>query len=90
MQFQTLVEAEVPRVSCSEHGVVQVRVLWAEAVSRFTAIFELYAPDLPHMVFSRSVAWLCSNIKEDRMAEQDRMYALIAMWQRSRASDAAA
>jgi transposase len=29
-----------PRVSCEEHGVVQVSVPWAEAGSRFTAMFE--------------------------------------------------
>jgi len=40
MQFQTVIEADVPRVSCSEHGVVQVRVPWAAAASRFTAMFE--------------------------------------------------
>jgi len=30
----------VPRVSCEEHGVVQVSVPWAEGGSRFTALFE--------------------------------------------------
>ena len=39
-QFETHLEADVPRVSCEEHGVVQVTVPWAEAGSRFTALFE--------------------------------------------------
>jgi len=40
MQFKTLMTAEVPRVECRQHGVKQVPVLWAEAKSRFTAMFE--------------------------------------------------
>lgn len=40
MQFKTLLEAEVPRVRCPEHGVLQVPVPWAEAGSGFTALFE--------------------------------------------------
>jgi transposase len=39
-QYRTILEAEVPRVECPEHGVVQVRVPWAEAKSRFTALLE--------------------------------------------------
>ena len=39
-QLQTLIEAEVPRVNCPEHGVQQVTVPWAEPGSRFTALFE--------------------------------------------------
>lgn len=29
MQFKTLLKAEVPRVRCPEHGVLQVAVPWA-------------------------------------------------------------
>jgi transposase len=39
-QFHTVVTAEVPRVSCSEHGVLQVKVPWAEEGSSFTALME--------------------------------------------------
>ena len=39
-QLQTLIEAEVPRVNCPEHGVQQVVVPWAGPGSRFTALFE--------------------------------------------------
>lgn len=39
-QFRTIVESDVPRVSCSKHGVLQVSVPWAEAGSGFTAMFE--------------------------------------------------
>jgi transposase len=43
MQFKTLLEAEVPRVQCPEHGVLQVKVPWSEAGSGFTALFEALA-----------------------------------------------
>jgi transposase len=40
MQFLTYLHARAPRVSCSEHGVKQVRLLWAEPGGRFTHLFE--------------------------------------------------
>ncbi len=39
-QFQTRLHARVPRVSCAQHGVVQIRVPWAEPGSKFTLLFE--------------------------------------------------
>lgn len=39
-QYQTVLVADLPRVSCSEHGVTQVHAPWAEPDSRFTALFE--------------------------------------------------
>lgn len=38
--FVTIVEADVPRVKCPEHGVHQVLVPWAERGIGFTAMFE--------------------------------------------------
>src|SRR5208337_753434 len=40
MQLKTLIECEVPRARCEEHGVKQLPVAWAEANARFTALFE--------------------------------------------------
>jgi transposase len=37
---KTMIEASVPRVDCSVHGVKQVPVTWAEKNSRFTIAFE--------------------------------------------------
>ena len=37
---KTIVEADIPRVECAEHGVKQVAVTWAVKGSRFTAEFE--------------------------------------------------
>jgi transposase len=39
-QYQTLLHAAIPRTKCPEHGVLAVRVAWAEPHSRFTALFE--------------------------------------------------
>lgn len=40
MQLKTLIECEVPRASCEEHGVKQLLVPWAEGNARLTAMFE--------------------------------------------------
>ena len=37
---KTIVEADIPRVECTEHGIKQVAVTWAVKGSRFTAEFE--------------------------------------------------
>ncbi|MEW5709470.1 transposase family protein [Pelomicrobium sp.] len=39
-QYKTVLEADVPRVRCAEHGVVTVSVPRAEPGSGFTALFE--------------------------------------------------
>ncbi len=44
-QYRTIVIAQVPRVHCATHGVGQVVVPWAEAGSRFTALFEALVID---------------------------------------------
>jgi transposase len=44
-QYRTTLVAEVPRVKCSEHGVKQVSVPWAEPGGRFTAMFEALVID---------------------------------------------
>jgi transposase len=44
-QYPTILIAEVPRVECSEHGVHQIAVPWAEEGSRFTALFEALVID---------------------------------------------
>lgn len=44
-QYVTILEAEVPRLSCPEHGVVTVAVPWAEPDSGFTQLFEALVID---------------------------------------------
>jgi transposase len=45
-QLMTFLHGRIPRVNCSEHGVHQVRVPWAEPGSRFTLLFEQLAIDV--------------------------------------------
>lgn len=45
-QCKTIIECDVPRVRCPEHGTVMVKVPWSEPHSRFTAMFERLAIDL--------------------------------------------
>lgn len=44
--FLTYLHARIPRVQCPEHGVLQVRVPWAEPHSRFTLLFERLAVEV--------------------------------------------
>ena len=44
-QYTTILEADVPRVNCPEHGVVTVLVPWAEPGSGFTQLFEALVID---------------------------------------------
>lgn len=39
-QYETIIKGKVPRVSCKEHKVKQVKVPWAEKGSRLTILFE--------------------------------------------------
>ena len=39
-QFKTILEADVPRVQCPDHGVLQIDVPWAAPNSGFTALME--------------------------------------------------
>ncbi len=45
-EFEAYVIAKVPRTECSEHGVRQARVPWADGRSGFTALFERLAVSL--------------------------------------------
>ncbi|MDA3934098.1 MAG: ISL3 family transposase [Gammaproteobacteria bacterium] len=44
-QYKTWLVAQVPRVKCSEHGVHQLPVPWADNNSRLTALFEALVID---------------------------------------------
>jgi transposase len=45
-QFLTYLHARPPRVDCPDHGVRQIRLPWAEPMSRFTILFERLAIDV--------------------------------------------
>lgn len=44
-QLRTILHAAPPRTECPEHGVLNVKLPWAEPGSRFTAMFERLAID---------------------------------------------
>lgn len=44
-QFKTILEADVPRLNCAEHGVLTIEVPWAEPGSGFTSLFEALVID---------------------------------------------
>lgn len=44
-QYPTILVADVPRIECESHGVLQIRVPWAASGSRFTALFEALVID---------------------------------------------
>jgi len=44
-QYRTILSVKVPRCNCDKHGIHQVRVPWAQAGSRFTALFEALVID---------------------------------------------
>lgn len=45
-QLKTFLHARIPRVKCPRHKVVQVKVPWAEARSRFTLMMERWIIDM--------------------------------------------
>jgi transposase len=61
--YKTIIEAEVPRVNCPEHGVHQERTPWSEKNSRFTLEFErqvcLWLRDAPisAVAFMFGLSW---------------------------------
>lgn len=62
-QFKTILVAEVPRVNCTDHGVKQVCVPWAEAGSGFTALMEAVVID-----WLRSLASIKAVAKQLRLS----------------------
>jgi transposase len=55
-QLQTILVADVPRVDCRDHGVLQIRLPWADPGSRFTALFEALVIDWLHQAPIRAVS----------------------------------
>src|SRR5262249_684761 len=43
LQYQTILHADPPRTQCAQHGIKVVKLPWAEAGARFTALFEALA-----------------------------------------------
>ena len=60
-QLKTLLVADVPRVQCSEHGVVTVSVPWAEPGSGFTVLFEGLVINWLKAASTRGYTRFCSS-----------------------------
>jgi transposase len=71
-QYRTILVANVPRVQCDEHGILQTKVPWAEEKSRFTALFEALVIDWLHETSVSGVARLMNLSWEqvDRIMER--------------------
>ena len=67
MQFKTFIESEVPRIKCPEHGVLSVRVPWAEDKSRFTALLEAFAINVLKAVRSKVQAVELTELSWDQV-----------------------
>jgi len=65
--MQTIIECDVPRVKCKEHGVKQISVPWAESKSHFTAMFEALVINWLKEASISAVADLC-GLSWDRVA----------------------
>lgn len=64
-QYRTFLKAQIPRVECPEHGVLQVKVPWSEARSRFTLLMERFALDVIHHAQNVTAACKILNLSWD-------------------------
>ena len=55
-QFRTILEADVPRLQCAEHGVLTIEVPWGEPGSGFTSLFEALIIDWLKAASTQAVA----------------------------------
>lgn len=61
-QYQTILEARIPRAACPEHGVKTMKTPWAERHSRFTLLFE-----------AAVLFWLRSSMNQSAVAKQMKL-----------------
>jgi len=82
-QFQTFIEADIPRVICSEHGVLTLQVPWAEGSSHYSRMFENHivslAQSTSYLTVSKQVklSWSCI----DRIIKRAVMRGLSRRWE---------
>lgn len=68
MQFETRISALVPRVKYPDGHTETVKVPWAEARSRWTALFECFAIEV--LLAARSVSQACELLRIDWSSAQ--------------------
>lgn len=74
-QYRTILHAEPPRTDCPEHGARNVKLPWAEASSRFTALFERLAIDWMQAASQKAVAERMGLSWDEIHAIQERAVA---------------
>lgn len=55
-QYRTIIHASPPRIDCPQHGVLVVKLPWAEPNSRFTSLFEALVIDWLRIASQSGVA----------------------------------
>jgi len=55
-QYKTMIEINITRVNCEEHGVLMTQVPWAEDGSKYTALFEALIIDWLHEASISAIA----------------------------------
>jgi transposase len=71
-QYRTILHAKPPRSECPEHGVRLVKLPWAEAGSRFTALFEALAISWLKQASQKAVAQQLNLSWDEIHAMMDR------------------
>lgn len=71
-QYQTILHASPPRTQCAQHGVKVVRLPWAEAGARFTALFEALAIEWMKAASQQAVAELLDLSWDEIHGMQER------------------
>jgi|SRR6266850_1816041 len=85
-EYRTMLVADVPRVECREHGVLQVFIPWAEPGGRFTARFEALVIDWMKEACITAVARQLRLTWDEAAGIQDRAVARGLLRRRRRAS----
>ena len=80
-QFQTYLHARIPRVNCSEHGVVNVEVPWGAKSSRFTLMMERLIIEL--LQACQNIQSVCRLIKHQLGSRGQRDGACGGAWSAS-------
>jgi transposase len=91
-QFKTLLHARILRVDCPGHGVVQVKVPWAENKGRFTLLMERLIIDVltecatltgarPIMRITWDEAWgvMKKAVRRGRKRKQSKLLDILAL-----------
>jgi len=69
MQFETVITARLPRITCEKHGIVTVDAPWANPRSRFTLLFERLAIEVMQATANTTAASTILRLSWDQLQE---------------------